>query len=141
MVRDVRTCIGNPAATCISKLTLDGHGSPGNMSVGDETGWVEGKNISTGHFRLSLVERQADTEGQRRSSLVRASGKVSPSASLTFVVQDTIDLCPENCGTSEEQVATIPMSRFEATGLVGDVPFILRFEAPPDKLTPFVVSS
>ena len=54
MVRDVRARAGDPARNCIGRLTLDGHGSPGNMSVGDGTGWVAGRNISTGHFRPSL---------------------------------------------------------------------------------------
>jgi hypothetical protein len=42
---------------------------------------------------------------------------------LSFTVKDTIDLCPGNCGTEREQAATVPMSRWEATGISGDVPF------------------
>ena len=62
--------------------------------------------------------------------------------SLEFVVQDTIDFCPGNCGgTSEIELATIPLSRFEATGLSGDVPFVIRFPAPPDQLVTFIGSS
>jgi len=56
MVRDVKAEVGDPATNCLRRLTLDGHGSPGNMSVGDGTGWIEGKNISTGSFRPSLAD-------------------------------------------------------------------------------------
>lgn len=48
---------------------------------------------------------------------------------ITYTVKDTIDLCPGDCGTSSEQVATIPISQFEATGISGDVPFIVEFPA------------
>ena len=44
---------------------------------------------------------------------------------------DTVDLCPGNCGSSigviNEQLATIPMSRLEASGVAGDVPFTVDF--------------
>lgn len=66
-------------------------------------------------------------------------GSVTVTPEIAFVVQDTIDLCPGNCGQSEEQVATIPLSRFEATGLTGDVPFIVRFQPPAELVPPFVV--
>lgn len=56
MVSDVKTQVGDPSKNCIQKLVLDGHGSPGNMSVGDGTGWVEGSNISTGNYRKSVRE-------------------------------------------------------------------------------------
>jgi hypothetical protein len=56
MVRDVKSEVGDPSTNCIRRLTLDGHGSPGNMSVGDGTGWMEGRNISTGNFRPSLAD-------------------------------------------------------------------------------------
>lgn len=69
-------------------------------------------------------------------------GSVTVALSLEFVIQDTIDLCPGDCGgTSEIETATIPLSRFEATGLAGDVPFVIRFPAPPEKLVPFVVGA
>ncbi|HSJ53337.1 MAG TPA: DUF4157 domain-containing protein [Anaerolineae bacterium] len=68
-------------------------------------------------------------------------GSVTAIPTLTFVVQESIDLCPGNCGDADEQQATVPLSRFEATGLAGDVPFIIRFEAPPEKLAPFQVGA
>jgi Domain of unknown function (DUF4157) len=50
--------------------------------------------------------------------------------SITYTVKDTIDLCPGNCGASIEQIATVSMSRMEASGISGDVPFTVEFSAP-----------
>jgi Domain of unknown function (DUF4157) len=51
---------------------------------------------------------------------------------INYTVKDTIDLCPGDCGTKAEQVATVPISQFEATGISGDVPFTVEFtNAPP----------
>jgi hypothetical protein len=55
---------------------------------------------------------------------------------INYIVKDTIDLCPGNCGTSMEQIATVSMSQFEATGISGDVPFTIEFSAAPP---PFVI--
>ncbi|HEY0988767.1 MAG TPA: DUF4157 domain-containing protein [Kofleriaceae bacterium] len=57
--------------------------------------------------------------------------RVTPS--FSFTVNDTLDLCPGNCGASSEQIATVPMSRWEASGIAGDVPYTVRF-APPATL-------
>ena len=50
--------------------------------------------------------------------------------SISYTVKDTIDLCPGDCGTFLEQLATVPLSQFEATGISGDVPFTVDFPAP-----------
>jgi hypothetical protein len=50
---------------------------------------------------------------------------------LRYTVKDTVDLCPGDCGKGLERKATIPMSQWEATGISGDVPFIVDFPAPP----------
>jgi hypothetical protein len=55
---------------------------------------------------------------------------------INYIVKDTIDLCPGNCGTSMEQIATVSMSQFEATGISGDVPFTIEFSAAPP---PFII--
>lgn len=55
MVDDVIAEVGDPATDCISRLTLVGHGSPGNVSVGDGTGWTAEGNISRGNFRPSIA--------------------------------------------------------------------------------------
>jgi hypothetical protein len=58
---------------------------------------------------------------------------------LTYTVKDTIDLCPGDCGAKKEQIATIPMSQWEATGISGDVPFFVDFPAPPVSTLPFSI--
>jgi hypothetical protein len=50
---------------------------------------------------------------------------------INYVVRDTIDLCPGDCGTALEQFATVPISQFEATGISGDVPFTVRYAVTP----------
>ncbi len=52
----------------------------------------------------------------------------SGTARITYTVNDTIDFCPGNCGSLPAQLVTVIMSRFEATGLSGDVPFTVSFE-------------
>ena len=77
-----------------------------------------------------------------RAALVRnADGSVTVTPTFTFRVLDTVDLCPGNCGSSlgviNEQLATVPMSRLEASGVSGDVPFRVEFSGPIQ--APFVV--
>jgi hypothetical protein len=56
---------------------------------------------------------------------------------INFTVQDTIDLCPGNCGALKEMAATVPMSKMEASGVAGDVPFTVNFLASPLETIPF----
>ncbi len=63
------------------------------------------------------------------------SGNLSVVPSITYTVKDTIDLCPGDCGTKLEQLATVPLSQFEATGISGDVPFTVEFPAPASSFT------
>jgi len=50
---------------------------------------------------------------------------------VVFIVKDTIDFCPGNCGGFLAQLfETVLMSRYEACGISGDVPFIVRFASP-----------
>jgi hypothetical protein len=65
-----------------------------------------------------------------------ALNNLTVSVSLSYTVKDTIDLCPGDCGTSREQIATVPMSQFEATGIAGDVPFIIDFTASSSFVIP-----
>jgi hypothetical protein len=63
--------------------------------------------------------------------LTRKSGPdIIVTSSITYTVKDTVDLCTGDCGTSLEQVATVPLSQFEATGISGDVSFTVEFSAP-----------
>jgi outer membrane protein OmpA-like peptidoglycan-associated protein len=55
---------------------------------------------------------------------------VSPPV-ITYTVKDTIDFCPGFCGTGRLAFnLTVPMSRWEASGISGDVPFTITFPAP-----------
>jgi len=79
-------------------------------------------------------------EAQIEASLTRnADGSLTVAPAIKFKVKDTIDLCPGDCGSPAEQVATIPLSRFEATGVAGDVPLIVEFDAPASEQAPFVI--
>lgn len=49
---------------------------------------------------------------------------------ITFHVTDTVDFCPGNSGTWLAQILTVPLSRWEASGISGDVTFQLDFPAP-----------
>jgi hypothetical protein len=50
---------------------------------------------------------------------------------LGFEVKDAIDFCPGDCGAILEQsLATIKMSRLEASGEAYDVPYVVRFTGP-----------
>jgi hypothetical protein len=68
-----------------------------------------------------------------------SASELTVAPSINYLVKDTIDLCPGDCGTSAEQLATVPLSQFEATGIAGDVPFTVDFPAPA--LGTFTVSA
>ena len=69
----------------------------------------------------------------------QADGSLEVAPAIHFTVKDTIDLCPGDCGTSAEQVATIPLSRFEASGVAGNVPMTIEFAAPAAESAPFTI--
>jgi hypothetical protein len=68
-----------------------------------------------------------------------AGPDITVTPSIIYSVQDTVDLCPGDCGLILERVATVPLSQFEATGISGDVPFTVEFPAP--SLGSFTISS
>lgn len=55
---------------------------------------------------------------------------ISPD-NITYRADDTLDFCPGNCGSSLAQTLTVPLSRWEASGISGDIPFTVRFSAQP----------
>ena len=63
-------------------------------------------------------------------------GSLMAQVAIDFLVMDTIDLCPGNCGTDAELIATLPLSWFEASGISGDVPFSVRYRV---MVPPFVI--
>jgi hypothetical protein len=60
----------------------------------------------------------------------KVAGTITATPAINYLVKDTVDLCPGDCGTLLEQIATVPLSQFEATGISGDVPFTVEFPAP-----------
>ncbi len=72
-------------------------------------------------------------------TVVDAGATLMALPNLSYTVNDTIDLCPGNCGSSKEQFATISMSQWEATGISGDVPFTVDFPSPPLHRLPFII--
>lgn len=63
------------------------------------------------------------------------SGQLSVFPVINYTVRDTIDLCPGDCGTALESIATVPISQFEATGIAGDVPYTVNFTVVPATFT------
>ncbi|MCO6440815.1 MAG: hypothetical protein J5I81_06940 [Nitrococcus mobilis] len=59
-----------------------------------------------------------------------SAAELTVTPNISYMVKDTIDLCPGDCGTTLEPVATVPLSQFEATGISGDVPFTVNFPSP-----------
>lgn len=64
------------------------------------------------------------------AEVVRTGNNITVTPMIEYTVKDTIDLCPGDCGTTIERIATVPLSQFEATGISGDVPFTVSFSAP-----------
>lgn len=63
-------------------------------------------------------------------ALARSASGINVTPQISYTVKDTVDLCPGDCGSTLEQIATVPLSQFEATGISGDVPFTVDFPAP-----------
>ena len=98
---------------------------PGNLAGG----------IATDQQKCQAGAQPSPFDDERHAhgtvELVRGEGnEVTVTPMITYTVKDTIDLCPGDCGTVLEQVATVPFSQFEATGIAGDVPFLVEFPAP-----------
>jgi hypothetical protein len=79
--------------------------------------------------RPGPFDDERTAEGTARVSR-NPDGTLTVKPHFRYTVKDTIDLCPGNCGAKIERVATVPLSRFEATGISGDVPFIVKFPSP-----------
>jgi len=132
-----------------TSAALEAIGTPGdsdemNFDIKGEVAGNLAGAIGTNQRTVRMGAKPSPWDDLRGAKLTfdlktNPNGSITVTPSLEFVVQDTIDLCPGDCGDSDERVATVALSRFEATGLTGDVPFVIRFPAPPEKLVPFVV--
>ncbi|HKP96634.1 MAG TPA: DUF4157 domain-containing protein [Fibrobacteria bacterium] len=107
---------------------------PGNIAggIGDNQA-----SCRVGAHPSAFDDARWITEDSYADVTLNGDGGMAVVPHLAFLVQDTIDLCPGNCGNSLELAATIPMSRMEASGVAGDVPFLVRFDAPNRPFTAF----
>jgi hypothetical protein len=104
----------------------------GNIAGGiakDQTSCPAGKQPSP------FNDERLATGGVTITRTSNTEGVVKPF--ISYTVRDTIDLCPGDCGALLETFATVPLSQFEATGISGDVPFVVNFKAP--SIDPFTI--
>lgn len=95
-----------------------------------------GLNQSTCHAGLVPSAFDDHRRATVSATVVRTAGGLMVTPQIDFRVEDTIDFCPGNCGTGAAIAATMLLSRFEASGIAGDVPFLVDYGiAPP----PFVI--
>ena len=102
---------------------------PGNIAggIGSSDAGVDYRKITWGDVSFSITE------------LPTGNRIVTIEAFVNFEVKDAIDFCPGQCGAILEQsLATIKMSRLEASGEAYDVPFIVRFPGPRNTKTVIV---
>jgi outer membrane protein OmpA-like peptidoglycan-associated protein len=77
----------------------------------------------------------------RRNSLPGGGTRLVFTPTVTIKVLDTVDFCPGNCGSAAAQVATVPFSMWEASGISGDVAFVTKFAAPRSQLRKIVLQT
>jgi hypothetical protein len=88
-----------------------------------------------------LIGAQPSQQDDRRIASGKATVTKNPDGTLTirvhahFEVLDTVDMCPGNCGGTDEQIITRPLSWLEASGVSGDVPIRIEFDAPEQTAT------
>ena len=135
MVIDIATTI--PAA--ISEIGTEGATHEMNFNaIGEIPGNIAG-GIGTTQTSCPIGARPSPFNDSRTASgqalLIKTGNTINVIPTILYQVKDTIDLCPGNCGASIEQAATILLSKFEASGISGDVPFTVDFPSMP--ITPF----
>ena len=115
-------------------MEFTGNSIPGNLAGG--------LGLNEAACRVGAIRSSQDDDrrvtGTLKVTLFPHIGTLLVDPSLSYSVVDTIDLCPGNCGAGFLTVKTTTiLSRWEATGISGDVPFIVNFSAPPT--APFAV--
>jgi outer membrane protein OmpA-like peptidoglycan-associated protein len=86
--------------------------------------------VSTGAVPSAFPDRRTLTGTAEVSR--NADGSLSVAPSIQFTVEDTVDFCPGACGSALAQTlgGTVLMSRYEASGISGDIPFRVTFSQP-----------
>lgn len=138
MVIDIATTI--PAA--ITEIGTDRASHEMNFNaIGEIPGNIAG-GIGTTQTSCPIGARPSPFNDSRTASgqaiLIKNGNTVTVIPNILYEVKDTIDLCPGNCGASIEQAATILLSKFEASGISGDVPFTVNFPSMP--VAPFDIT-
>jgi len=84
-------------------------------------------NIAGG---VGSCDGQLDSRAGKGFMYLQANtgGDMHVRTQFQFDVFDCIDFCPGQCGTSKEQLATVPMSRIEAMGGFYDQPFHVAYQ-------------
>lgn len=136
---DLATLIPGPLAAVGNPFSVDRMNFSG---IRDIPGNIAG-DIATDQTKCLSGAKPSPLDDARKAigtvKLTRGTGTdILASPEISYFVQDTVDLCPGDCGAFLEQFATVPLSQFEATGISGDVPFTVTFPAPSP--IPFFIS-
>jgi hypothetical protein len=126
----------------INEIGTDGSKNAMNFNkIGEIPGNIAG-GIGTTQLSCPVGARPSPFNDSREVN-VKVIVHRNPDGTLTvfpffnYTVKDTIDLCPGDCGAEIEKIATVPMSRMEASGISGDVPFTVYFPSMP--VAPFTL--
>jgi hypothetical protein len=117
--------IDNPASSNVMDFNVIGE-VPGNIAGG-----VGKDQLSCPAGAMPSPFNDSRTAGGQVIVTRNPDASLTITAMFNYQVKDTIDLCPGNCGATIEQFATIPLSKLEASGVSGDVPFEVNFPAIP----------
>ena len=116
-----------------NQLSFSGNSVPGNLAGGI------GRNQAACPSGATPSQQEDDrrVEGTAKITRFPHIGTLLVQLSMNYTVDDTIDFCPGNCGAGFLTLkATTLLSRWEATGISGDVPFTVKFPAPlPDQFS------
>jgi hypothetical protein len=138
MVIDIPTTI--PAA--VAEIGTNGATHQMNFNkIGEIPGNIAG-GIGNTQTACPVGARPGSFNDSRTATgqavLIKNGNTITVIPTIIYQVNDTIDLCPGDCGASIEQAATILLSKFEATGISGDVPFTVDFPSMP--IVPFDIT-
>jgi hypothetical protein len=134
-----------PALIPAEVAAIDDPNSPNSMdfdTIGEIPGNIAG-GIGKDQAATPIGARPSPQDDARIAkgelTVIDNGSSLMVMPNLSFTVKDTIDFCPGNCGSEAEQQATVLMSRWEATGMSGDVPYTVNFPAYPPSALPFTV--
>lgn len=86
--------------------------------------------MQRGRRRIPSNVEDSRTAAGTATGTRNSDDSINVNPDITFTVVDTLDFCPGNPGGSSAQEVTVPLSRYEASDISGDVPFTVVFPAP-----------